>query len=455
MLKPLFKRRKVRRSRLLLAVAVAAAVPSVASAQTWTAAFGNWDTPGNWFPPEEPTTVTGAAIENGGTAQVSTTDPVAQAILVNAGSSCQVIDGGVLTIGGGGEIIGLSSTGNFNQTGGLNIVGNGFGMSIGNSAGSNGTYTLSGDGTLSVGGVAGNTLQFSESVGMNGTGTFNQSGGLNTMPGSLLIGVSLAIPGATGTYNLSGGSLTAASVQLGSSALAASTGTLTVSSSGLLSISGTVTVHSGSRVNINGGSASVGGLSISTNGTVNVNDSLAINFGSPTNDPVGTIVGYLQSGYNGGTWSGTTGIVSTTAAASSTPLLSVGYVDGNTDTGTPAMANQILIVLTLAGDTNLDGTVNFDDLDIVGQHLNTSGNDWASGNFTYNPNGAVTFNDLDIVGQNLNMSINDAAELDGGTTLALSATAQVQNTSVAPEPTLMGVGILGGALLARRKRRGK
>jgi uncharacterized protein (TIGR03382 family) len=227
-----------------------------------------------------------------------------------------------------------------------------------------------------------------------------------------------------------------------------------------LSGAGAMTVGTNARVNIIGGSASVGGLSIATGGVVNVNTTLAVNYGSPSAEDatVNAIVAALTIGYNGGAWTGTSAAAavitsSAAAAGNANGILSVGYADGNTDTGTPATANQILVMLTLAGDANLDGIVNFNDLDVVGQHLNTSGNDWADGNFNYDANGAVNFNDLDIVGQNLNKTINDAAIELGGSTVPLGQIARIQDTDATPEPGAAVVAAMGAAMLFRRRRR--
>jgi autotransporter family porin len=254
----------------------------------------------------------------------------------------------------------------------------------------------------------------------------------------------------TGQLVLNGGTVSSMMVDVDG-------GTLTFAN-GHLHVTAALMVSNGGRVNINAGDASVGGLSISGNGGVNVNGSLAINFGSAANDPVSGIVSYLRSSYAGGAWSGTAGIISTMAEAGGTgPILSVGYADGNRDMGTPAAANQVVIKLTLAGDANLDGNVNFNDLDIVGQHLNTSGNDWAEGNFNYDPNGAVNFNDLDIVGQNLNKTINTAGVEVGGTVVPIGETAQtvVSATAAVPEPGACAAILWVGAVVMARQRRGR
>ncbi|MGD0137929.1 MAG: NF038122 family metalloprotease [Tepidisphaeraceae bacterium] len=99
----------------------------------------------------------------------------------------------------GNEYVGYNGTGNFNQSGGTNTITGGNSLLIGANPGSTGNYTLSVSGTLSDSGsgVGG------EYVGYNGAGTFTQTGGINTLTGafSLLVG---AFSGSTGTYALSG-----------------------------------------------------------------------------------------------------------------------------------------------------------------------------------------------------------------------------------------------------------
>src|SRR5262249_23969920 len=138
-------------------------------------------------------------------------------------------------------------------------------------------------------------------------------------------------------------------------------------------------------ISFNGGGSTLGSLMMSGTSKIDIqNNSLAVSFGSPGADPVASIAAYLASGYAGGLWTGASGIVSSTAAAG-TPgqTLSIGYADGNTDFNTAAGANQVLVKYTLAGDTNLDGLVNFNDLVNVVQNFNKAGTDWAHGDFRY------------------------------------------------------------------------
>jgi hypothetical protein len=104
---------------------------------------------------------------------------------------------------------------------------------------------------------------------------------------------------------------------------------------------------------------------------------------------------------------------------------------------------------TLAGDALLDGTVNMTDLLIVAQNYHKTGEDWAGGNFTYDPNGYVGFEDLLIVAQNFNQTLDSADDSlvnVGGNIDSLAAPV--------PEPSAISLTIAAGtALLTRRRRR--
>ena len=100
------------------------------------------------------------------------------------------------------SIVGLNagSTGTYNQTGGTNTVGNSLYVGVG--TGSTGTYTLGGTGILSA---------RTESIGDRGVGTFNQTGGTNTVTNELFLGFN----GGSGTYTLSAGALSADTETIG------------------------------------------------------------------------------------------------------------------------------------------------------------------------------------------------------------------------------------------------
>jgi hypothetical protein len=197
--------------------------------------------------------------------------------------------------------------------------------------------------------------------------------------------------------------------------------------------------------------STVGGLIIdtSTGSKVDIGtDTLAIDYAG-SSDPISSIVSYLTTGFNGGSW---TGAGLTSSAAQGNPgLYSIGYLNSTDSGGVP---NQVIVKFTIAGDANLDGTVNFNDLLVVAQNFNKSGQDWSQGNFVYAANGLVNFADLLLVAQHFNDSL-----AGGGSPLALHgpglSTLNVTDSTV-PEPattTLMAMGATG--LLARRRRRAR
>jgi hypothetical protein len=113
------------------------------------------------------------------------------------------LEGGTLTVGGA-EYVGNSGTGAVDQIGGSHTVGTTVSpqsLYIAYGASSAGTFTLSGTGSLSVTGA--------EYVGDSGAGTFAQSGGFVTLSstsgGNLWLGYGTT---GFGTYLLSGGTLT-------------------------------------------------------------------------------------------------------------------------------------------------------------------------------------------------------------------------------------------------------
>jgi Dockerin type I domain len=154
----------------------------------------------------------------------------------------------------------------------------------------------------------------------------------------------------------------------------------------------------------------------------------------------------LDSGYNGGTWNGP-GIISSSAAAAN-GAFAIGYADGNVDSLTAAAPNQILLKYTLAGDANLDGTVNITDLLILLNNYGDTGQDWADGDFNYD--GAVNVTDLLAM-------LNNYPAAGGTSTFALSASerrSEASSTIAVPEPAAASfIGLGSAALLARRRRK--
>jgi hypothetical protein len=115
----------------------------------------------------------------------------------------------------------------------------------------------------------------------------------------------------------------------------------------------------------------------------------------------------------------------------------------------PAPGGGVLIKLTLKGDANLDGIVNFADLVTVAQNYGKTGVYWDTGDFDYD--NTVGFSDLVAVAQNYGQSF-PAAPIPGATP-NFNADLAAAFASV-PEPSsIIELGIIPTAFLVRRHRR--
>jgi len=180
------------------------------------------------------------------------------------------------------------------------------------------------------------------------------------------------------------------------------------------------------------------------------------------NSSVGAVTALLASGYNGGKWNGTTGIVSSTAAADSTHLTALGVILNNTDGSTPLfgsssnlglfdgtspLATDVLVKYTYYGDTNLDGVVDGTDYSRIDNAFTNNQNSsnpkltgWFNGDFNYD--GIINGSDYAL--------IDNAFNQQGASLASAVATAQIGGTSV-PEPACFGAIAVAAALLGRRR----
>ena len=224
--------------RLLLSAASVVFVAATGNAAfvSWTlpaGQTGDWSIGSNWSSGTAPGSNDYPYIENGGTATVTLPGAACYELFLgeNGPGSLQITSGSLASVQ---QVVGYSTPGNIVQSGGTNSVsntldlgdgssygtyaltGSGFviaqmlvgnigvgsvtqtggsvvgGLTLGNDAGSSGTYVLSG-GSLNCGLVVGNS----------GIGSFQQSGGTNTCS-SVCLGYSSS---GSGTYRLTGGML--------------------------------------------------------------------------------------------------------------------------------------------------------------------------------------------------------------------------------------------------------
>lgn len=241
--------------------------------------------------------------------------------------------------------------------------------------------------------------------------------------------------GGTGSPIPGGTAITLGSVS------SSANGTLTKINPGQLTVSkitGVSLIVNGGTVQLapNGtaaGASSLSALTLLTSGNVPQGSlditNNAVTIAAPAgNDPITTIVGYLQTGYDNGKWDGA-GIQSSAVAAQ--PGTGIGYADGNTDAGTAAAAGTILVMDTWLGDVNLSGSVTSADLTTLTANLGKSGMDWAHGDLNYD--GIVNADDLGLF-------MLGSAEFKAG------------GSQPVPEPATVGLLATAVALWGRRRR---
>jgi fibronectin-binding autotransporter adhesin len=288
-----------------------------------------------------------------------------------------------------------------------------------------GTNTLSGPATVAAG-----TLEVASAGGLAAAPvTVNPGATLAVAAGTTIRSPSVTVAGGT----LSAGSLTIDATS-GIAALAINAGTLAGSPATTVSGGGVLSLPQNARV-----TAAVGSLDIAEGSG---GGKLDLGAGQLTVAPGGitaaAIRADLLAGRNGGAWNGSTGIVSSTAAASG-GTRSVGYVVAGT--------GAVTVSFAAAGDTNLNGQVDVFDLVAVnsgGKYGSGAAAVWSQGDFNYD---GVT-NVFDLV------SVNGAGAYGRGNYFPAAPTAVggLGSPTAVPEPAALLVsGLLGLAALGRRR----
>ncbi len=264
------------------------------------------------------------------------------------------------------EVIGYEGTGSYSQSGGSNSASTGL-VVLGNELGSNGTYTLSGPSTTTL-------TTGTEYIGFLGTGTFNQSGGVNTVTGNLLF----ADDGGSGTYTLSGGTLTVegAVANAGASQINVDGGTL--------SVAGNISV---STFNVGNAAGASGSYTLPSTQTLTAVTETIGNAGTGvftqsagTNNVTGTSFSPLQGLILGGTSTGVgtydlsgTGVLST----ANETIGNSGSGTFNQSGGTNTMSDQ----LELGAGTGSSGTYNLSGGSLAAGYENIGVGNGSSGAF--------------------------------------------------------------------------
>ena len=505
-------------SSVAAAAALAAGESALAVDYFWDLAppaEGAWSDDVNWAGDVEPGTQDTAFINNGGTAVVSDGQSVETGFAVMGGtagtSGTLKVTGGYLRTNfdvriGGNSLTVAGGTGHMEQSGG-EVYMNGGNFNVGIGPGSVATYDLSG-GLLQVRtGTAGFI------VGNRTTGTMNQTGGdvfVRNPVAFAQVGRNTATVAAGGTYDLSGGSLTAPSFFFGQTNGPAGNNTLNLSGTGAL-VTQTVAVRNANATNtfnFTGGTLTANSVEMPlTNNGGNL--SPATVFYNPNAAP-GSAAEVITSQVGTTTFTGANPYTQSSSGRTTVDITSTGHdvvavggaaaLAGNltvrSEEGfTPPSAvdnlaqyqvmtfesrsgtrftsytgrdvnahltyvpvyseTDLKLVATEPGDATLDGRVNLADF---GRLRAGFGQAAAAGDFTqgdFNLDGTVNLADFGILRAHFNHTVNSGAFAPAAISEADWAVLSAFEASVVPEPTAAALLALAApALLARRRRRG-
>ncbi|CAN5365275.1 hypothetical protein BH09PLA1_BH09PLA1_05330 [soil metagenome] len=161
--------------------------------------------------------------------------------------------------------------------------------------------------------------------------------------------------------------------------------------------SGSASVPAGSNALIVTNALNIAGL-------LDLNDNDAIVFYSG-GSALASVQGYINFARSGGTWTGATGLTSTTARNAlpkNTTLGAMESADYKSVYGPSATfdaealpGTAVLIKFTYYGDADFNGTVNFDDYSRIDAGFNNNRSGWLNGDF--DGNGVVNFDDYSLI----------------------------------------------------------
>ena len=223
---------------------------------------------------------------------------------------------------------------------------------------------------------------------------------------------------------------------------------ITVNAGGILSVAPGATQSSRQLISVTSPGLTIAGSSGNWTGLVDLaNNDLDLPGAS-----LAAVTDQVRQGYAGGSWKGTGGITSSTAAT--TPLTTLGVIQNNqagsaiysSFDGSPVGASDVLVKYTYFGDANLDGQVDGSDYTKIDNGFNSHLTGWLNGDFNYD--GVVDGSDYTLIDNAFN---SQGASLASQIAPSAGATAQFGSASV-PEPTALAILATGTLAMLRRRK---
>ncbi len=236
----------------------------------------------------------------------------------------------------------------------------------------------------------------------SGAGIIDTNGNNDTIAGLITGSGSLTKTGA--------GSLTVSSANNYTGATNVQAGKLLIGAT--LTTSSALDVSDGAIAELAAGGSTLlrtGSLNTHTSGKIDLNDNKAIvDYSGPS--PIDNIRTMIKTGYNGGNWNGN-GITSATAAldAASGTHTSIAEIEATdlfssfpaTFDGQSIDNTTVLLLDTIAGDADMNGTVNLLDFNRLAANFGHSGH-WSQADFNYD--GTIDILDFNILAADFGQS---------------------------------------------------
>jgi hypothetical protein len=317
---------------------------------------------------------------------------------------------------------------------------------LNSNVGSGGARTVNANALNNFGTINVNAeTNFNADVVNHGTINLNEAATFRSLTGNG------ALAGA-GEKIFAGGASSLATIKTGNGGTTVeSTASLTVGNikDGTVTVDGLLTIAPSGEAS--GGAASkVDTLVIGATGKVDLSDNKLVIAG-PTAS-LAAVEAAIAAGSNGGAWDGASGIV-TGMPDALTGLTSLGAATatqigkaGGTFGGVSVAGDDVLVMYTYAGDSNLDGFISGDDYSNIDFNIATPGaTGWYNGDF--NHDGIISGDDYTVI------DFNIVAQGAPFSTSGAAAGAGLNGVTAVPEPASLTLLSLSALAAGRRRRR--